>query len=154
VEKRGESGMIKPSILFYTFRTNTFKGELKESFPDLFVFGKLNEDFVEFRKRVIEDKPGLIIGCAKSDRSCFEIKAINKFNSGNIIREGKDKFDLFVPSFGLFRKSLMPTTSFCNWTMYKISDLIEEQRLDSKLSFIHFKEEDYPKLIRLIEDLK
>jgi len=30
-----------------------------------------------------------------------------------------------------------PTDSFCNWTMYKICDLIEKEQLHSKLVFMH-----------------
>jgi hypothetical protein len=144
----------KNNVLLYTFRTNPFKEDLKERFPGLFVFGKLNEDFDDFRKRIYKERPKLIIGCAKSDRSCFEMKSINRFNDGTIIKNGKVSFGLFVPSIDAFDASLKPTTSFCNWTMYKISDMISKDKLDSKLSFIHFRDEDYPKLVKSIELLR
>jgi hypothetical protein len=154
MEKRGGSGMKNYNLLLYTFRTNPFNERLEERFPGLFVFGKLNEDFEEFSRRIIEGKPNLIVGCAKSNKSCFEKITVNQFNKGKIIKNGNKIFELLVPSSGLFKPSLRPATSFCNWTMYKISCLISESNLDSKLCFIHFKKEDYPNLIKSIELLK
>ncbi len=139
------------SVFLYTFRTNPHKDKLKEKFPGLFIFGKLNEDFVRLSKKIIQDNPDLIIGLAKSNKSCFESRTINRFNNGNIIKNGKEEFNLFMPPSKLFSVSIKPTTSFCNWTMYKISNLIEKNKLSSKFIFIHYREKDYNNLVGLIE---
>jgi hypothetical protein len=140
--------------LFYTFRTNPFKDDLKKELPNLIVLGNLKEDLQTIRDKLINEKLDFIIGFAKSNRSCFEKIAVNNFNNKNIAKGGKEEFSLFVPRLNLFNTSVKPTNSFCNWSMYKISGMIEKEKLDSKLIFVHFREEDYPDLIKFAKEMK
>jgi len=55
-------------ILYYTFRTFPKKDQI----PDAFVFGKLNQDFELFSKKILEEKPDLILGIAKPNKLRFE----------------------------------------------------------------------------------
>lgn len=144
---------MKKHIL-YTFRTNPFIPLLKEKFGEVFVFGKLNQDLDNFSNFLINNDTDMIIGFAKSDESKTESVAINKFNNFNILKKGKDRFDLFIPNNSPFHISNKPTNSFCNYTMYKISNLIEHNNLKTKLAFIHFKEKDFEKLTKFIGELK
>ncbi|MGD9276612.1 MAG: hypothetical protein PVJ67_05550 [Candidatus Pacearchaeota archaeon] len=137
--------------IIYTFRTNPFREELNKNFKNLIVFGKLKEDLKKLRENLIREKPNFIIGCAKANRSCIESIAINKFNNKNVSKDGKEFYKLFVPKTNLFSISKKGTSSFCNWTMYKISEIILEDNLDTKVIFIHFKEEDFERLMKFLK---
>ncbi len=41
------------------------------------------------------------------------------------------------------------TTSFCNWTAYKIADFLYEKKLAQKLAFCHVLKKDIDTLRRL-----
>ncbi len=135
--------------LIYTFRTCPFK----EKIPKAFIFGKLKQDFLLFSKKILINKPKIIIGVAKSrDSSHFEKLIINQFNKTKKINlNGKDSFNLYTPKNPPFSISDKPTNSFCNWTSYKIKELIEEKNLDAKLIFIHLNEKDINKFYLFLE---
>jgi hypothetical protein len=132
-------------MLVYTFRTNPFKDKLKEIFPDIFIFDKLNEDFKIFSNKILKEKPDKILGIAKSDISQSETKTINQFNNKKIDKNGRENYNL--TPWSNFDISKKPTTSFCNWTMYKIAKFIEDNNLNTKLSFVHLSKKDLDKLI-------
>ena len=126
--------------------------KLNNAFPEVFVFGKINEDFEELTKIIRDRKPDYILGVAKSphDYSQFESVANNQFNKGKkIISHGPESYALFAPKQSLITISDVPTDSFCNWTMYKISDLIKKENLDSKLIFLHVKVKSIETLLKL-----
>lgn len=133
-------------ILVYTFRGFPWQSKLREDFPDLFVFGKLKEDYERFCEEVKIKKPDLIIGIAKGRRSIWEGLAVNKFNSGTLVKGGEEFFNLYIPSETIFPVNQIPWTTFCNWTAYKIQNFLIENNLHIKLSFLHIKEKDLPKL--------
>ncbi|MFZ5955785.1 MAG: hypothetical protein ACOYT4_05145 [Nanoarchaeota archaeon] len=135
-------------ILAYTFRTNSFNKELKDYFHDVFVFGKLKQDLVQFEKSILLKNPKLIIGIAKSDKTRFEKIAINNFNNKLIERSGKDSYNLFVPK--IFDISKIPTNSFCNYTMYRISKFIDENKLQARFSFLHLNQKELDKFLSSI----
>lgn len=127
-------------ILVYTFRTCPFKDKLNEPF----IFGKLKEDFKNFSEIIKKQKPELVIGIANNNKSVIEQYAINKFNKGIINKKGKELYELHTNnSLPISNK---PTKSFCNWTAYKISELIEKEKLNTKLIFAHIKENDLAKI--------
>ncbi|MEP7103382.1 MAG: hypothetical protein ABI721_01575 [Candidatus Dojkabacteria bacterium] len=105
--------------LTYTFNSFKHKELLKKDFGNVFIFQKLKVDLEK-------------------------IKAINKFNQGKVNRVGKESYDLFIPNIKI--QHGIPSDSFCNWTMYKISEFLEENKLDIKLSFIHLDIQDFNKL--------
>src|SRR3989339_613560 len=123
-------------ILTYTFRTCPFKDKLNEPF----IFGKLKDVLKTFFEIIKKQKPELVIGIAKSNKSVIEKYAINKFNNGVINKKGKESYELHTNN--LLPISNKPTNSFCNWTAYKISELIEKEKLNTKLIFTHIKEKD------------
>ncbi len=124
--------------MIYTFRTCPFK----DHFPEAFVFGKLKLDLEILKKKILEEKPEIILGIAKAkDFTRFETTVINKFNKNKINPDGKTSFALYIPS-KIFPKSKNPTHSFCNWTAYKIKEFLKENNLPTKLAFVHVKEQD------------
>lgn len=135
-------------ILVYTFRTFPWINQLKEDFPEVFVFGKLNEDFEKFCEEVKNKKPEYILGIAKSRKSKLESKAVNCFNNKKIIKNGVEQYELFAPEIveSLFPINSTPKTTFCNWTMYKSSDFLAKNFSNTKLLFIHLIKRDLDKL--------
>jgi pyrrolidone-carboxylate peptidase len=138
--------------MIYTFRTSPFKDELQKQFKEVFIFGSLKKDFEEFKRKIAESKPKYIIGIAKTENnSQFETTAINQFNSTKKINaEGKLEFNLHIPTNNPFKISKKASDSFCNWTMYKIAQYIEENKLDTKIIFIHLNQLDLPTVKSLI----
>ncbi len=131
-------------ILYYTFRTCPFKDKI----PDAFVFGKLKEDLIAFIEKIRSEKPDIIMGIAKSGNSSyFERIAINQFNNAKkISKDGKEFYELSLPKNPIFAVSNNSTDSFCNWTAYKIADFLENNGLNTRLRFIHLREEDLGRL--------
>jgi len=129
-------------MIIYSFRTFPWITELPSN---TIIFGKLNEDFEKFREIVLHDKPDLILGLAKADKTRVETQAINRFNkSKKIIAGGPESYDLYLPNFAEdLNLASKPADSFCNWTMYKIANLIEEEKLETRLSFIHLCDKDF-----------
>ncbi len=101
----------------------------------------MKEDFEKFTKLIQRKKPKLIIGLAEvKTKTRIESVAVNRFNNGLINQAGKKLYKLHVPKDLPFPVSKKPTTSFCNWTMYKIS------QLGIPLTFIHFNKKDLEKI--------
>lgn len=147
-------------IKIYTFRTCPFSGELRGLFGDVFVFGKLKEDLEKFKLEIVNDKPDYILGIAHIPKfyksSQFETSAINQFQRvKKVSREGIDKYNLFVPDLNNtnFRISKKNGDSFCNWTIYKISEFLSEEKLGCKFIFTHLKVEDINNLNGIITNL-
>lgn len=125
--------------LFYTFRTNRFIEHFTDCGVDLFVFGPLKRDLGRFTELVEQLKPTHIVGLATvNGRSRWETVAANNFNGKNIVASGIGTYELSVPESTQFRLSKRTTSSFCNWTMYKIAELVALKRLKSKVLFLHF----------------
>ena len=137
--------------IYYTFRTNPFLKELSYLFGEIFVFNKLNIDFKKFKKKIIKEKPDLIVGLAKTPKnfSYFDLNCFNQFGKNKrIIKNGEKKYNLFIIKNIDFRiiDNLTTKKSFCNWTMYKIINFIKEENLKTKLMFTHIKKDDLEKL--------
>lgn len=129
------------NIIVYTFRTFPEIEKLKEIFGEIFVFGKLKEDLEKFTKIIETKKPKYILGVAKGKNvSQLEKYAINKFNKTSMIdKNGVEKIELYIPKEleKDFKISAKPTSSFCNWTMYKIGSYLLKNKLKTKLMFVH-----------------
>ena len=130
-------------IFTYTFRTNKHA----KKFKDIFIFGKLKEDFKSFTELIQKKNPKLIIGLAEAKtKTRIESVAVNRFGKAGIINKaGKKSYKLHVPKDLPFTISKKPTTSFCNWTMYKIS------QLGAPVSFIHYNTADLPVILDMLK---
>lgn len=138
-------------VLLYTFKSFKALDKLEKEFGKVFIFNKLKDDLEQFKQIIKAQHPKYIIGVAKPPRtfSKIETKAINRFNKNKVNKLGKDSYDLFIPDWGY--KSFTPTNTFCNWTMYKLSELIEGT--NSKLIFLHLHESDIDKFIAEVAQL-
>lgn len=70
-------------------------------------------------------------------------RAVNIFNRDKKIdKDGARKYNLDYPKDGYksVKVNLNYTDSFCNWTIYKIAQMIQAQ--DIKLQFIHINKSD------------
>ncbi|MCA9381716.1 hypothetical protein KC678_05600 [Candidatus Dojkabacteria bacterium] len=126
-------------ILIYSFRTFLYINDLP---IEPFIFYKLKESLTQFEKLILEEKPSYIIGIADNKRSSrFESQTVNIFNQNKVLRGGKNKFDLSVINIPLkINKGF--TTSFCNWTAYRISDFLLKGNMKISHSFIHLNRND------------
>lgn len=136
--------------LIYTFRSYPHTSALQSAF----IFGPLNQDFERLKDEIYARKPKYIIGIARTtDCSRIEPVTVNKFGKQKkIIVGGPDSYNLFLPSQDKFKTSDRFTTSFCNWTMYRISNFIEINKINSKVVFIHLNDTDLPLLNDFIEN--
>lgn len=135
-------------MLVYTFRTFPYITQLEATFGDVFVFGKLKDDWTPF-SNLLAENPDQILGIALTKgASCEERVAINKFNHGTIIRDGKDQFSLSLA--GLFPPATKPTHTFCNWTMYHTQHYILKRAMKTSFSFIHVNKDDLVRLEELV----
>lgn len=141
------------NILIYTFRTFPWLEDIKSISKDIVVLDTLRADIFEIEKYLKENKYALVLGIAKSqDISVFETKGVNQFNKGKILTEGKDEYPLYFPKQGFedIKVNKRYTTSFCNWGMYMVAKLVEENSPQSKHVFVHIKGEDILVLSRYI----
>lgn len=142
-------------IFVYTFRTFPYIEELKQEFGENFmILGKLKEDLERFFGLITKEKPTMILGVALSNsgQSYFEPKTINRFNrNAKIIKNGKDELSLFVPKVKEtpFRISQKATSSFCNYSMYKVESFLEREKLTIPFSFVHMDKKDIEKLKKI-----
>lgn len=134
-------------MLVYTFRTYPFIEELKKIFPDVFIFGNLKEDMTVF-KQLLKKGDEYILGIADTKSSSrIEPTAINKFNKGKLEAAGPDQVALFIdPRLKGIKVAQYPTTTFCNWTMYRIQRFIDSGDVSSNFSFVHINVKDLGKL--------
>tara|TARA_Y100000034_G_scaffold89939_1_gene108296 strand:+ start:321 stop:761 length:441 start_codon:yes stop_codon:yes gene_type:complete len=141
--------------MIFTFRTAFCKKDLKKIDKNTFVFGKLKQDFAKFSLKIIKENPSLIIGVANSGSNTrLESKAINQYNkTKSISKNGEKEYGLFTPHSPPFTVSRKATDSFCNWTCYQISKLINENNLKTKLVFIHLNMQDFGTFKKFIAEL-
>ncbi len=127
--------------LVYTFRTFPYQEKLKETFGEIFVFGKLKEDLDKFYEKIFFQKSRVIIGIALSKSgNFFEEKTINKFNGDKTItKEGKEELPLHIPQINqsTFKINRKTSDSFCNYTTYNIANFLLKNNIDAPLIFAH-----------------
>ncbi len=133
--------------MIYTFRTVPYLDELLKFDDEIFVFKSLKSDFENFKIKSLSKKPKHILGIGNTKKeSQLESKAVNIFNkSKQIEKRGKEEYNLFTFE-SVFSVNNRYTTSFCNWTTYKISSFIEEKKIDTKVSFLHLNKSDFNNL--------
>ncbi|MEK7184703.1 MAG: hypothetical protein AAB683_01020 [Patescibacteria group bacterium] len=143
------------NIVFYSFRTNKVLKEFQENGIPVFVFGSLKKDFELFSEILKKEKPDRVLGLAAiSGKSRSEAVTINRFGRiGKVSKDGKDSYVLENIGGKEFRTSKTPTTSFCNWTIYRTREFIEKNGLKSQVSFIHFNQADTKRLTTLCQAL-
>jgi len=141
-----------PPVIAYTFKTFPKINLLKKELPHLFIFDKLKQDVESFCDQLLKVKPDFVIGVAASKtKSVFEPVAINNIHGHKVIATEPEKLPLHTPSRPLFPASSRPSSSFCNYSMFKIQFFINQQHLPSKLIFIHLKPKDISSLPKIIE---
>jgi hypothetical protein len=142
------------STLIYSFRTNKHLDRLKQEGIEVFIFGKLKDDLISFQNLINKQKPKYIIGIAEvKTQSRFESITINRFGKkGKVNKIGRDSYDMYIPVDTDFILSIQSSNSFCNWTMYKISEIIYQKNI--KNSFIHFNQKDLFVIINLLKSFK
>lgn len=112
---------------------------------------KLKEDLEKMFELISEKKPEMILGVAlgNGEDSVFEPRAINQFHKKEkVVKNGKDEFKLFVPDLKgtSFEISKKPTDSFCNFSMFRVKNWLEENRLEIPFAFCHVKKEEIKEL--------
>jgi hypothetical protein len=133
------------SMIIYTFRTFPESDLLRDTFGEVFIFSKLRADLQTF-STLIQQRPNEpILGIAASRSvSVFEAKALNRFNQTGQVSPGSPPEKLYVPNLTStkFSTSNRPTTSFCNWTMYKIQEQLIAENKSRNFSFAHLNPND------------
>jgi hypothetical protein len=98
----------------------------------------------------------VIIGIAKGNRtSVFETHTVNNFNGKKILKDGKDDYSLDYPTTGYKSIKLNKgfTTSFCNWGMYRVQNILETNDLEIKHIFIHIVEKDFEQFKEFLQTI-
>ena len=140
------------SAIAYTFRTYPNINLLKKEFPHLFILDKLKKDTESFCDHLLEVKPDFVIGVAASKtESVFEPITVNNIHGHKIIATAPEKLPLHDLNHPIFPASFKPSSSFCNYSMFKIQSFINQNRLPSKLIFVHLTPEDIPRLPEIVE---
>jgi len=140
------------SSTVYTFRTFPKISALKKESPHLLIFDKLKSDIESFCDHLLKVKPGFIIGVATAKtKSVFEPIAINNIHSHKVIADAPEKLSLHIPNHSIFPVSSRPSSSFCNYSMFKIQYFINQHHLSSKLIFIHLNPKDIPSLPKILK---
>jgi len=150
-------------MLIYSFRSNSDLPILLKLFPDLFIFGELNKDMERFS--AFQNKRGTtkVFGLAKiaSGYSRFETKAVNRFQKSYKVNRYNDcdEYSLQIPEGvsvlkNRFKMSKSCTSSFCNWTMYKIAEMKEKNQEKFEFHFCHYKIDDLDALVGLLQVMK
>ncbi len=134
-------------LFIYSFKNFPYEEHLYKGIG--FRFHNLKKDIEKFNDLISRQNPNVIIGIAKSsgNASRFETKAVNIFNKAKKVDStGVSSYSIDFPIGGYKQIKLNNkfTDSFCNWTMYKISQSIEGKII--KLQFVHIIEEDLPVL--------
>jgi|GEM_PF-949912 len=144
-------------FIIYTFRTFPHKKELEKCFGTIFVLHNLKKDLITLTEKIKKEKPVYILGIAKSmgKYSVIEHTAVNQFNRKGIIdKNGKRILSLSIPKdicdeFSLSKKI---TTSFCNYSMYKVQKFLDDKHLPIPFSFVHVSEKNISSLPFLFID--
>ncbi len=139
------------STLVYSFRTNKDVDLFRNAGIGVFEFGKLKEDLLIFCEMIKQIHPTRIIGIsAVVGESRFETEAVNVFGKhGTVNMGGRDRYQLHVPTEKPFATSKKPTTSFCNWTMYKLSEVVEGS--SANVTFLHYTKADLPLVLEYLQ---
>ena len=131
------------STIAYTFRTSPSQNELKQIFPDIFILGKIKQDLDKLFNKILATSPKLIIGLADSKtHSKIESLTINKFNKKKIDKNGKEGYLLDLSDNLDFNLSKKSSSSFCNYSMYKIKQFLEINNLNIPFMFFHINNKD------------
>src|SRR5262249_8374210 len=111
------------------------------------------EDLLRFQRLVKQTKPKRIVGLAAGKaHTRFETKAVNIFGRrGKVSPTGKASYPLYIVPGSTFARSGRSTTSFCNWTAYKISEFVRPKEI--KASFLHFNGADVQEVVSLLKKL-
>jgi len=128
--------MLHNKISIFTFRTFPHIDKLHQDFDTVFVFGKLRSDLEKFKQIIAKEKPDIIVGFARSTQefSSFETRAVNMFHGKTLCGENKE-YSLFVPDIAGtgIEMSQKQTTSFCNWTAYRLAEFLHRNSLKKQL---------------------
>lgn len=147
--------MNNSNILIYTFSTFPYINELKKVFKNIIVLKKVKMDLFELTKNLKKYPKIQIIWIAISkSNSKMESICINQFNKNwKVIKEAEYyKFDLDKLDINL-KVNTKPTTYFCNYSMFYIKHFIENNNIDTKVSFLHINKQDIPLLLEYISKL-
>lgn len=142
-------------VLLYSFDTSKSKTLLDGE--NAYFIHKLKEDLKILSEQVLNDKPDLILGIAAFRRSQIECFALNQFNKFKVSKNNKKHiYNLETETFQKFFSNLnkKPYTTFCNWSSYKISEFVEDNKLNTKIAFIHVNLKDKEILKRMVKELR
>jgi hypothetical protein len=127
---------MKP--LTYTFRTNRHIKELGLIFGSVFVFNDLKNSSDQFIQLIDSHPNHIILGIGNThNNSRVETVVVNKFGKEKLSSQGPETISLFAPPIivSTFPTSIATTSTFCNWTMYKINRFANDDEHGSRVSF-------------------
>lgn len=150
----------KPSsLLIYSFNKKQFLPDLLQIWPDIFVLSKLSQEIRSLTDLIKEQQPKHVLGIAQSYRAnwaYFQPNAINLFHKrGRVEATGPKQLSLFVPNLSgtIFKKSPRASSTFCNWTIYKIAYFINQNNLTTKPIFAHCQAKHLEQLAKILKNI-
>lgn len=146
-----------PKYSVYSFRTYPYLPSLIDEFGSVTVLDQLKYDIQAYVKEVSASHPRLVIGIANTiGQSRIEPIAINRFNrSALVMQGGSAELEMFVPNLSHtpFISATKPTTTFCNYAMYRVQYDLMLLNKPMRHMFVHLNNKDLPSFMTLIETL-
>ncbi|MCA9378992.1 hypothetical protein KC640_01055 [Candidatus Dojkabacteria bacterium] len=145
-------------IIVYSFDSFPWKSELQEDFGEALYLKKLKIGLEQLKKRVLDERPGVVIGIAKASgkQSSIETQTKNQFGlrkPGVILQDGNETYQLYRPAVINipFKLRHHATATFCNYAAYHLAQFIDQNRLPTLPMFAHVaKAEDLGMLKKMI----
>ena len=138
-------------LLVYSFVNNPYRDRLSTILPQTMFFHQLKADLKVLLSIVDNQRITAILGVADSKRasSCFESKAVNKFHKKTISSNADYELKLDIPSVlpPGFHIRQRASTTFCNWTMFKIRTATADHGIPFYFTHCHSRDVDKLKTI-------
>jgi shikimate kinase len=97
----------------------------------------MRRDLDMLAERIQRERPALVIGLGRTNTtSGYEYAAQNLFHGREIIKYAPTEYPLFIPNTDWPTNSGL-TSSFCNWSAFRLAHLIATNELPTKLAFLH-----------------
>ena len=97
---------------------------------------QMRRDLDALAERILAERPELVVGLGRSNASRYEQATQNLFHGREIIKGAPIEYPLYIPDADWPTNNGL-TSSFCNWSAYRLAHFIATNDLPTKLAFLH-----------------
>ena len=131
--------------LIYTLPTFPYNSEVEKILGiSVFTLNKLSRDIDRLLEHIHSNQPRFILGLAQSHkRSTWEQYTINSFHkTKKVVNDSSATlYELYIPTNSLLPIRKKPTTTFCNYAMFRVQYFLQINNLNIPHSFAHVTKE-------------